>query len=418
MPGEGGGLSMVTTESTARQVRDLDTPPGSARVRARPGHLKLCFLSPLGYGLYRPDAGLRFGGAELQFFLLARHLAAEADVEVVVLTTVESDPGVEVRGPLTLVKRRARHRLARHRTLRAGTLLRASWDYATALRDMYRLLRDLDADVYLHSGAGVEVGAYAVIARLLRRRFVYVVASEADVRDPCGLVTGALRRLYPLGLRLADAVVCRTRDQQAWLRRRYGRASALIKTGHPTAAVLDQPRSGILWVGRVHPLKQPHHFLDVAEQLGAEPCVMAAMHDPAHEELWRSVRRRASELANVTLCENVPWREVGALFARAKLLVNTSTYEGFPNTFVEAGMHGTPIVSLAVDPDRVLAEHGIGRCAGGSLERLVAEVRTLCRSEPSRAACARRARAYAVEHHDIQHAARAFKRLAVSLATS
>lgn len=379
--------------------------------------LKLCFISPLGYGLYHPEAAVPFGGAELQSFLLSRELAKDPALDVVVLTTVDAEPGSEARGAVTLVRRRARHRLARHRVLRLRTLAAGAWGYLASFRDMYRLLRSIDADVYLHTGAGVEVGAYGLICRLLRRRFVYLVASSADIEEPCGKVTGTLRRLYPAGLRLADAIVCRTRDQQAWVRRRYGRDSALIRTGHPTGAVLDRPKTTLLWVGRMHPLKQPELFLDLAERLPGEACVMVAMRDRLQEGLWERVQRRASALSNVTLHHSVARHEIAELFARAKLFVNTSTYEGFPNTFVEAAMQGVPIVSLLVNPDRVLTDQGIGRCADGSFDRLVSEARALAARDGTWEDRAGRARAYALEHHDITRSARDLRTLVTSLVT-
>ncbi|MFO0765317.1 MAG: hypothetical protein U0231_00680 [Nitrospiraceae bacterium] len=82
---------------------------------------------------------------------------------------------------------------------------------------MWDLFQRINADVYVHAGAGVEVGAYALICRFLHRRCVFVVASNADLTDRYGLVRGPLARLYPLGVRLADEVVCRTEDQRELL---------------------------------------------------------------------------------------------------------------------------------------------------------------------------------------------------------
>ncbi len=408
------------TESRVVEIeasRARETGSDDARLSATTPQrrVKLCFISPLGYGLYRPEAAVPFGGAELQCFLLSQELARDPSLDVVVLTTVESEPGAEAFGALTLVKRRARHRLASHRVLRPLTLVRGVWGYLSSFWGMYRLLRSIDADVYLHAGAGVEVGAYGLICRLLRRRFIYLVASSADVEEPYGRVTGTLRRLYPAGLRLADAIVCRTHDQQTGVRRRYGRGSTLIRTGHPTGTVANRPRTTILWVGRMHPLKQPEKFLDLAERLPGESCVMVAMRDTRHEDLWERIQQRASALPNVTLRHNVARRETDGLFAEAKLFVNTSTYEGFPNTFVEAAMHGMPIVSLIVNPDRVLTDKGIGRCAEGSFEQLVTDARALSTTDATWSDCARRARAYATQHHDIRRSARELKLLVTSL---
>ena len=104
--------------------------------------------------------------------------------------------------------------------------------------------------------------------------------------------------------------------------------------------------------------------------------------------------------------------DVGRFFEEAKLFVNTSTYEGFPNTFVQAAMQAVPILSWSVDPDGVLARHGIGVCAGESFERLVAQAEQLCAEEPRRADMGRRARDYAREYHDLHRSVGELKAMA------
>jgi len=367
--------------------------------------VKVCFISPLGYGLYRPGSGYAFGGAEVQFFLLSNALASDPDFRVTVLTTVLGAFGVEQHGRLALVKRQGGRRLTR------GSL----WGYGSAFLDMYRVMREIDAEVYLHAGAGVEVGAYALICRLLRRRFVYVVVSSADLCAPNGQVQGPLAWLFPLGLRLADAVVCQTCEHRALLKNRYGRSGVLIRTGHRLAESSLQEKRTVLWVGRAHPLKQPEMFLSLAEHLPKEQCVMVIMRDRMHEAMMKTVHERSAQMANVEVHENVPWSEIGRFFDQAKLFVNTSTYEGFPNTFVQAALQGAPILSWSVDPDAVLTRHGIGVCAAGSFDRLVASARQLCSSDNLRMELGRRALEYARTHHDLNRSVDELKTLVRAL---
>lgn len=381
--------------------------------------IKVCFISPLGYGLYRPESGLSFGGAEVQFYLLACALSKEQGFSVSVLTTVDELPSVEQQGPLTLFTRRGQKRLGAGQS--AGHPFKTLWGYGSAFLDMLKQLRTIDADLYLHAGAGVEVGAYALICRLLRRRFLYVVASSADLCDPNGKVEGPLKGLYPLGLRLAHAVACRTREQQKWLKARYGRDGVLIRTAYPlpsshASRLTPHAKCTVLWVGRAHPLKQPELFLDLARRLPQERCVMVLMKDAVHEDLLAAIKARAASLPNLTIREDLPLSEVDRLMGQAKLFINTSTYEGFPNTFVQAAMRGVPIMSLTVDPDGVLSRHGIGLCAGGSFERLVEASGHVCVSEPLWKNLSVRAQVYAREHHDLDRSLRELKQLLYAMA--
>src|SRR5262245_15625520 len=371
--------------------------------------LRVCFISPLGYGLYNPKSCRAFGGAEVQFFLLANVISGDPAYEVAVLTTVDRQPGVETRGGLTVFKRLGKGRLTTTAERGVRNHLQRVREYVSAFRDMWREFRRIDADVYFHAGAGVEVGAYALICRLLRKRFLFFIASSADLWEPYGKVEGPLKWLFPLGIHLAHAVVCRSNEQRQRLADTYGRKGWLIRTGHPLPAFSNEPKTSILWVGRGVPLKQPEMFLDLVERLPRQSCVMVVRAEVGQEALIQRIRDRAKNMPNLTLYENVPLAETEQHFSHARVLVNTSTYEGFPNTFVQAALHGVPVVSWRVDPDRLLSQETIGLCAGESFDRLVGLVEDLSTSQEKCETLGRRAQDHAYAHHDVNQSAAALK---------
>ena len=96
------------------------------------------------------------------------------------------------------------------------------------------------------------------------------------------------------------------------------------------------------------------------------------------ERPWaQALLERARSLPNLEYLGARSQAQVNQLLARAHVFVNTSRYEGFPNTFIQAWMREVPVVSLHVDPDRLLETQQVGIFCGGEEARLAQAVRNL-----------------------------------------
>ena len=73
--------------------------------------------------------------------------------------------------------------------------------------------------------------------------------------------------------------------------------------------------------------------------------------------------------------------EIDRYFQRAKVLVNTSRAEGFPNTFIQAGKCGASILSFKVNPDGFLDRFVCGLYADGNLEKMIDSLKHLLNNE-------------------------------------
>jgi len=86
---------------------------------------------------------------------------------------------------------------------------------------------------------------------------------------------------------------------------------------------------------------------------------------PGEETFFLDVRLAAAAKANVSFHGPLSYWDTNELYGRAKLLVNTSDVEGFPNSYLQAWIRGVPVVTL-IDPDNVIEREGLGVAAKSS----------------------------------------------------
>jgi hypothetical protein len=112
------------------------------------------------------------------------------------------------------------------------------------------------------------------------------------------------------------------------------------------------------------------------------------------------------QIPNLDYLGELPIEQVNELMSQSHVHVNTSSFEGFPNTFLQAWARGAVVASLAVDPDESSMEsQGIGFCAG-SMQRLHAIIDQLARNPAMRQSVAQQAFQFVHRNHGMAHGAR------------
>lgn len=349
----------------------------------------ICFVAHLVLPLLQERDEALVGGAEVQTFHLATELAQRGWAVSFLACALGEETLQPVQTGAGLVRFLYRYKI--QKTPR---------DKLREKRRTWAAINALDADIVLQRA----VWDADVVALAARRRgipFVYALASD---RDAVSLRPWTRRRVP---LRLASGIVAQSETQQEWVRR-YGRASRIIASGFPVPDWSDAPRDLVLWVGTLRALKQPELFVALAARFPNQRFVMCG--GPGEDRAFsQHIEAQASQLPNLRFEGFVPYRCMPDYFRRARLLINTSTYEGFPNTFVLAWLHGAVVVSLGVDPDHQLAG-GLGVVAHDP-DELAGVVKQLLADETERARIAARAREHAVWRHDIRNVASEYESL-------
>jgi glycosyltransferase involved in cell wall biosynthesis len=258
---------------------------------------------------------------------------------------------------------------------------------------LWSALARADAQLYYTSCAGMHLGLLALFCARHRRRLVFRCASDTDC-DPARLLIRYARDrwLYRYGLRRADLILVQSAAQAHALRQNFGlagRLAGMLVEPAPADAARD---IDVLWVGNIRHVKRPERVLALARQLPEAAIHMVGGPVPDEAALYQRMRGEAAQHPNLTFHGHRSYWDANALYGRARLLVNTSDAEGFPNAYLQSWIRGVPVVSFA-DPDGVIRRHGLGE-AVASAAAMRDAIRRLLRDPAALAAAGARCRAY------------------------
>lgn len=279
--------------------------------------------------------------------------------------------------------------------------------------NLFCTLKSLRPDVIYQRVGCAYTGVSAFYAKKYGCKMVWHISSDANVSLLQDVNNGGIspgieqrleKRLLEFGVRNAARIIAQTYRQSLLLERNYGRkANIVIPNYQPTPSqIIDKSskKVRILWVSNIKPMKQPEIFINLAKEYskeGVEFIMIGRIGDSAWSQ---SILKKINELPSIQYLGERSQEEVNELLASAHILINTSSYEGFPNTFIQAWMREVPVISLHVDPDDVLETERIGYHAQ-TYENMLNIVAELAANSDLRHEMGVRARRYAEKNHSM-----------------
>jgi len=347
--------------------------------------VKLLFLSSSAHLILDETSTRTSGGAELQVALLARELARRGH-EVVIAS---GDMGQGDHFTLQGVKIRNAGRF------HTGRLLQM----ILAIPRVIRVLREESPEWVVVMGWTAWLFVLWVLRPFLGYRLDFACALDSEIN-------GAYRREHPVfgalfefAVRRSDARHAITEGQKKCFEDRGMDCTLYRYLVLPRRSSVIQEKSvDFLWVSRCQPIKRPDLFLDLVQAL---PGASFEMICPAENEgLWAAVWERAKGFPNLTFIESVPYHKIQDHYDRAKIFVNTSEWEGWPNSFIQAGLAETALLSLDVNPDGIFERFRLGIFAAGDWGRFVRGAREMLADSVNLRGMQEGSRTFVEEMHD------------------
>lgn len=385
--------------SSMDRAEFLDTMPGEAgpiaqtlESAARRPHV--CFVAPMVWPILARDPNLPVvGGAEVQQAYIARGLA-RAGYRVSMICLDYGQPEYErIDG------------IAMHKAFRMDAGI-PGLRFLPRIASYWKAMRTVDADIYYQRSSAIWTGVVDAFCRRYGKRSIYAAASDMDFRPGKEPMHGARDRwMYHQGLKRVDRIVVQNTSQLRDCRDTYGRDSLLIPSTYelpPDAAPGE--RDTVLWVANMREGKRPQILLDLAAKLPHRRFVMVGgdgSGNPADARRFEEIRERAARLPNVEMTGFMPHAKAEAYFDRARIVINTSAYEGMPNTFLQAWARSVPTHAF-IDVGASVDGEPLYRVAT-SVEDSAAEIERHFTDEAYYQRQSRRAHEYFDRTHSLPH---------------
>lgn len=353
----------------------------------------ICFFAlntyPLFSGNYSNGSG-EIGGAELQQSIIGKELAKKGyDISFIIFDNGKS--GAEKNDGVTFFK-----------TIEKKYHFTGIRSYIQAFSSIWHALSMADADAYYQRGADQLTGIVSLFCLVKRKKFFFAVTSDMDINGIFSDNFGFFSRwLFHWGLKTAHTVIVQSAFQKDLLKSGFGREGIVIKNVYPLQMCTEpqKKKRSVLWVSMIRPWKRPELFLKLARTLPQIKFQMIGGPALKYESYYQGIKNEADTIPNLEFLGLIPFTQINQYFADSALFVNTSTHEGFPNTFLQAWAHYVPVISQDVDPDEIICRHKLG-LHSKSFDQLVLDVDSLMTLENDRIEFGKNGRAFVEQEHD------------------
>jgi len=358
--------------------------------------IRICFVSILGYPLYNKRSERQFfgGGAAVQLYLLSKELAKDKNFDVNVIT-----------GNYNLTENKIEI-INNIRVHNIRPIKSRPTYYFLSLLNLFITLIKIKPDIVIQRAADKITGVCAFYCKRFNKRFIYSIANLPDING--SHERGFFGKFYKYGLNNAKYLIAQHKDQiiqlQKFKNRKFNNI-VLIKSSYEIIEAKKKDKKYILWVGRAIDWKRPELFLELAKKYPNKKFLMICNKTDEkikNIEYWNIIFKTASKISNIKFLEYVPFHKINIYFEKSTLFVNTSIYEGFPNTFLQACLNQTPIMSLNINPEDILTKYKIGFWCKNNFDEMIKNLKKLLENEDLYLSYSQNCLNYVKKYHNIK----------------
>ncbi len=226
---------------------------------------------------------------------------------------------------------------------------------------MYKILTRIKPEIVICRGSGSYLFFLSKLSKILGVKLVFFSASDVNfVQGKDTINNSALYTyMYRKALYKIDYFVTQNALQSTTLNKTYGKSSMTMFNIWPSISKSNSVKKiyDAIWIANFRKLKRAEWFLNLAKNNPKRRFLICG--GPLDRTYFEQIARMSSCIPNIEFVGPKSLDDTSTLISQSKLLVCTSEYEGFPNTFIQAWALGVPVIST-VDPSSIISNYDLG----------------------------------------------------------
>ena len=247
-----------------------------------------------------------------------------------------------------------------------GGIRKLRWIYRR-FPSMIKAVKSYNPDFLFQKCAGGNVGIMAFIGELMKIPFVYMTSNNIDADDRYKESLNSINQiLYRYGLKKAQAIFCQNKYQYDKFKKKFPNKKLII-VKNPFYYDGDLPelqhsfrRKYIAWIGIFQYQKNLPAFFRIVRDNPDTEFRLAGKFRVCNDRATITALKELKKCRNVKFEGYLKRSQIVSFLSNSYALLNTSHYEGFSNTFLEAFAAGTPVVTLGINPDGIIKRYDLG----------------------------------------------------------
>jgi len=311
--------------------------------------IKICFVQAYAYAVFNPKSKAKIGGAEVDLYNIGTELAKDKRFYVYFLVADFGQKNIEFYNNIKVVKTYSQKK--------------SILNYFSAIFKFYLRLAQINADIYFTANLSKYVGFTNFYCKIFKKIHIHRTEHQDQVNRH--VIIKEIRRghgkylLFLLGYMNVNHIIVQNLEDQAMLKKTFNYPSNVIRNSYPIQYVNKAKRDFILWVARSEKWKRPEGYIQLAKAFPKEKFVMI-MPIADNQRFFNYIKNEAYKVSNLRFIPGVPFSKIEYYYKNAKVFVNTSLSEGFPNSFNQAMNFSTPLLSLNINPDDFINKNQVG----------------------------------------------------------